>query len=96
MFSRGRTEVEGLNEYWRKLFIGKLIVVFSCAPTGFTIVVGIQDHGLKIGLWVSWLKVRSKKMFWGLIYIQNGLSGHIVCRGQLFTLKIIFLGSNGI
>ena len=63
----------------------------------FTIVVGIQDHGAEN--WILGLMFegyRPKKIFWGHIYIQNGLSSHIVCGGHLFTLKIKFLGSNGI
>ena len=38
--------------YWQELFLGKLTIVFSCAPTELTITIGIQDHGLKIGIWV--------------------------------------------
>ena len=92
----GKMKVRGLKLRVVGTFLGKLTVAFSCAPTGLIIAVEIQDHGLKIGLWVSWLKVRPHKIFWELICIQNGLSGHIVCGGQLFTLKINFLGPNDI
>ena len=46
----GKTKVRGLKLRPTRTFLGKLIVSLSCAPTGLTIVVGIQDHGLKIGL----------------------------------------------
>ena len=91
MFGGGRTKVEGLKRILEELFIGKLTVDFSCAPTGITIAIGIQDHGLNIGLWVSWLKVRPNKIFLGLIYIQNGLF-----EGAISYTKNKFSGPNGI
>ena len=53
----GKTKVKYLKLSVAETFLGKLTVVFSCAPIRLTIAIGIQDHRLKNGLWVSWLKV---------------------------------------
>ena len=50
----GKTKVRGLKLRVAETFLWKLTIAFSYAQTGLTITVGIQDRGLKIGLWASW------------------------------------------
>ena len=65
----GKPKVRGLKLIVAGTFLRKLTIVFSCVPIGLIIAVGIQHHGLKIGLWVSWLKLEGlgpRKYFGGL------------------------------
>ena len=94
----GKTKVRGLKLRPTRTFLGKLIVALSCAPTGLTNVVGIQDHGLKIGLWVSWLKVYAQENIFGA-YIHKKkwpIRPYCMWGAIVYTKKNKFLCLNGI